>query len=45
MKTEVNSVLNLELVLCILLMDFVQKQLWLSSEYSQLNKYGYNPSS
>lgn len=25
MKTEVNSVLNLELVLCILLTDFVQR--------------------
>lgn len=45
MKAAIISVLNFELVLYILLRDFVRKQLWLSPRYSQLNKYGYNSSS
>lgn len=43
MKAAIISALNFKL--SILLRDFVQKQLWLSSTYSQMNKYGYNSSS
>lgn len=45
MKAEIISVLYLEPILYILLRDFVQEQLCLSSKYSQLSKYGYNSSS